>query len=69
MIKLPRHKRFDFVPRHFNEEKEYNAPTFEFLKESIEKTLIFKFTDHLTGEITDFFGSFEFLYNSLIQGR
>ena len=36
------------LERHFSEEKEYNAPSFNFLKESIEKTLIFKFTDHLT---------------------
>ncbi|MFA5074924.1 MAG: hypothetical protein WC436_02365 [Candidatus Babeliales bacterium] len=38
----------NLLERHFKQENEYSAPTFDFLKESVEKILLNKFTEHLT---------------------
>jgi len=43
------------------------SPYFKFDDEG--NVTILEFKDPETGEITDFFGSFEWLYNTLIQGR
>ncbi|MCF7799913.1 hypothetical protein K9M16_02865 [Candidatus Babeliales bacterium] len=38
----------NLLERHFRQDNEYNAPTFDYLKEYVEKLLLNKFTEHLS---------------------